>query len=70
MSKGLVDDDRLLTTAEVAEHFRTTPSTVRYWHFAGTGPVSVKIGKRRLYRRSDVDAYEAAERRRQGQPAA
>jgi integrase len=27
-----------LTTAEVAERYRTSPATVRYWRYAGTGP--------------------------------
>lgn len=51
----------LLTTEEVAEITRTSPSTVYYWHTTGAGPKSVKIGRRRLYARADVEAWiEAA----------
>lgn len=51
--------DRLtfLTTEEVAEALRTSPSTVRYWHHAGKGPPSIRVGRRRLYRESDVVAW-------------
>lgn len=49
--------ERLLTTEEVAEHFRTVPATVRYWRHIGKGPRSFKVGRRVLYRESDVDAW-------------
>lgn len=56
----------LMTTAEVAELFRASPETVRYWRFTGTGPPGVKVGTRVLYDRADVlawwDAKRAAER--------
>jgi hypothetical protein len=32
---------RLLTTEEVAERFRTSPATVRYWRHIGSGPAGV-----------------------------
>jgi excisionase family DNA binding protein len=51
-----------LTTEEVAAELRTTPGTVRWWHSVGRGPKSVKPGRRRLYLRSDVDAYVRASR--------
>lgn len=51
--------ERLLTTEEVAEHFRTVPATVRYWRHIGKGPRSFKVGRRVLYRESDVQAWEA-----------
>lgn len=46
-----------LTISEVAELFRTSPATVRYWRRVGTGPRSFKVGRRVLYAREDVDAY-------------
>lgn len=49
-----------MTTAEVAELFRTSPETVRYWRTMGTGPKSVKIGKRILYDRSEVERWAAS----------
>ena len=56
--------DDLLTTQEVADLLRTTPSTLRHWRYTGTGPVGVRIGKRVLYRRHAVEAWvESLERR-------
>jgi hypothetical protein len=48
-----------LTTAEVAEMLRTSPESVRYWNHLGVGPKSFKVGRRRLYDRSDVEAFIA-----------
>ena len=47
----------LLTTAEVAKLCRISPETVRYWRFIGEGPPSAKVGRRVLYRRTDVLAW-------------
>lgn len=49
--------DRLLTIEEASEYLRTTPSTMRYWHSIGKGPRSFKLGVRRLWRKSALDAY-------------
>lgn len=48
-----------LTTEEVADRYRTVPSTVRYWRMNGTGPTGVKIGRRVLYDLSDLERWEA-----------
>lgn len=53
--------DRYLTTAEVAGVARTSPSTVRYWRHIGYGPTGVRIGKRVLYRETDVTAWITAQ---------
>ncbi len=53
-------DERLLTTNEVAGYFRTVPGTVRYWRHVGKGPRSFKVGRRVLYRESDVKAWADA----------
>ncbi|MGQ0842535.1 MAG: helix-turn-helix transcriptional regulator [Sporichthyaceae bacterium] len=47
-----------LTTREVAERFRTAESTVRYWRSIDYGPAGVRVGRRVLYRASDVEAWE------------
>ena len=47
----------LLTTNEVADLLRASPQTVRYWRKIRTGPRAVKVGKRVLYRRDDVEAW-------------
>ncbi|MFI1199485.1 helix-turn-helix transcriptional regulator [Streptomyces sp. NPDC020883] len=49
-----------LTTAEVAERYRTSESTVRYWRQIGKGPRGVKIGKRVLYSTAELLRYEQA----------
>lgn len=54
-------DERLLTTDDVAAYFRTVPATVRYWRHIGKGPQSFKVGRRVLYRESDVTAWAQQE---------
>lgn len=46
-----------LTTQEVADLFRTSPETVRYWRHMRTGPKGFKVGRRVLYAREDVEAH-------------
>ena len=54
-------DEEFMITEEVAALARTSPSTVRWWVHNDTGPKSFKVGRRRLYARSDVEAWlEAA----------
>jgi DNA-binding transcriptional MerR regulator len=48
---------RLLTTAEVAERFRTSPSTVRYWRHLGIGPAGIRVGRRVLYDEAECDRW-------------
>lgn len=40
----VVELQPLLTTDEVAQHFRVNPSTVRRWRLDGVGPCYVKVG--------------------------
>jgi DNA-binding transcriptional MerR regulator len=49
-----VSSDPLLTTGDVAELTRAPASTVRYWRHIGCGPRGFRIGRRVLYRRSEV----------------
>jgi hypothetical protein len=51
-------EDRYLTTAEVAERYRTSPGTVRFWRHAGTGPPSIRAGRKVLYLLSGLLAWE------------
>ena len=53
-------EDRNWTTEEVAAYFRTVDATVRYWRHIGKGPRSFKVGRRVLYRESDVRAWAEA----------
>lgn len=50
--------DHYLTTAEVAERYRTAESTVRYWRHIGYGPKGVKIGRRVLYSQAELTRFE------------
>ncbi|MDP7735129.1 helix-turn-helix transcriptional regulator [Mycobacterium paragordonae] len=48
----------LLTVADVAAITRLSVGTLRYWRHTGTGgPPSVKLGRRVLYRRTDVETW-------------
>lgn len=57
MPDSEVEDDDLLTTAEVVAITRAPASTVRYWRHVGTGPRSFRLGRRVVYRRRDVLAW-------------
>jgi predicted DNA-binding transcriptional regulator AlpA len=65
MTTQTVEKTAFLTQAEVAEMLhQDTTATLRWWRHQNCGPKSVRIGKRVLYRVSDVemwlDAQEAA----------
>lgn len=47
----------LLTTREAADYLRQTASTLAHWRSAGTGPRFVRIGRRVVYRRTDLVAF-------------
>ncbi|WP_336922380.1 helix-turn-helix transcriptional regulator [Aquipuribacter sp. SD81] len=51
------DEPEIMTTPEVAEHLRIPEATLHYWVHRGVAPPSVRLGKRRLYRREAVDAW-------------
>ncbi|MFE1923481.1 helix-turn-helix domain-containing protein [Streptomyces asoensis] len=53
---------KYLTTAEVAERYRTSPSTIRYWRYAGTGPQCfIKRGRHVLYDAEALDKFDGEE---------
>lgn len=49
----------LLTTEDLACIVKQEVSTVQMWHRKAFGPPSARIGKRIMYRRSDVEAWIA-----------
>lgn len=49
--------DDLLTTAEAAEYLRQSPSALNQWRVAKRGPKFIRVGRRVLYRRSDLVAF-------------
>ena len=53
----------LLTPQEAAELLRSKDRTLERWRHAGGGPPFVKIGRRVVYRLSDLEAWLAQQRR-------
>jgi excisionase family DNA binding protein len=50
-------DHDFLTITEAAALLRTPVATLRYWRHLGTGPRSFRIGRRVLYRLSDLEGW-------------
>lgn len=50
-------EDPLLTTEEAAAVLRLSPNTLRSWRTMRRGPKFATIGRRIVYRRSDVERY-------------
>jgi predicted DNA-binding transcriptional regulator AlpA len=48
---------QLLTMEETAEMLRKTPKQIHWMIYAGTAPKSALIGGKRMFRRSDIEAY-------------
>lgn len=44
---------------QVAQHTGIPEGTIRYWVHVGYGPKSFKLGRRRVWRRSVVEAWLA-----------
>ena len=47
-----------LTIEEVAERYRRTVPTIRYWRHTGYGPQGVKVGTVVLYPRASIEAFD------------
>lgn len=52
--------DEYLSAEQLSDLYGIPGSTWRYWASIGTGPPSLKIGRRRKWRRSDVEKWIAA----------
>ena len=52
-----MESHELMTTEEVAEHFRVNPSTVRRWRLDDVGPSFVKIGSVYRYPRALIETW-------------
>ena len=50
-----------LSTLERAERWRVSPRTVEEWRGRNRPPPPIKMGRRVLYRMSDIEALEQAE---------
>jgi predicted DNA-binding transcriptional regulator AlpA len=53
-------EDPWLTSADLAKRYKTQQPTIRQWRFQRTGPRGVKIGRKVLYRLSEVQRWERA----------
>jgi|tagenome__1003787_1003787.scaffolds.fasta_scaffold16141892_2 DNA-binding transcriptional MerR regulator len=49
--------DRLLVIEEVADVTRAPVRTLRYWRQTGGGPPAFRLGRRLVYRESDVHTW-------------
>jgi excisionase family DNA binding protein len=50
-----------MTVGEAAAYLRTPVATLRYWRHLGVGPAGVRLGRRLLYRRADLDRWVSAQ---------
>ena len=50
-------EPELLTITEAAELLRAPVATRRHWRHLGTGPRSLRLGRRVLYRYDDVQVW-------------
>jgi predicted DNA-binding transcriptional regulator AlpA len=60
----MVSDDPLFDTPEAAEYVHSGQSTLEKKRLTGGGPTFIKLGRKVVYRRSDLDAWLNARRRR------
>ena len=49
--------DGLVTREELARHLGVSTDTLARWEGRGTGPTSIKVGRRVLYRAATVNAW-------------
>lgn len=49
--------DRLLTTEQLAAAVSTPVATIRYWRMTGEGPAGFRVGRRVMYRETEVAAW-------------
>lgn len=62
-------DDQMVGTAQVSAMTGIPQATLRYWRHMGTGPASFCLGRRVVYRVSEINRWVAereAETRRGG----
>ena len=51
---------RHMNQIELAARWNISPRTLERWRWLGEGPVFLKVSGKVLYRRADIEAYEAA----------
>jgi len=66
----MTNEPELLTSVEAAQITRTPLATLRYWRHLGIGPRSFRIGRRVVYRKTDLHEWITSEERRTASPSA
>jgi predicted DNA-binding transcriptional regulator AlpA len=59
MNDTVPEDERFLSVADLAARYQVSEPTVHQWLYKRTAPRSLKIGRYRRFRLSDVLAWEA-----------
>lgn len=57
MHDGVMEENKLITTAETARMLGLHPGTVRNWRQRQQGPAFVRVGSRIRYRIADVESW-------------
>jgi len=57
-------EDTFLSTGQVARLLDLSPRTLEKWRVTGGGPTYVKLGRRVVYRLSDLELWAALQSRR------
>jgi hypothetical protein len=60
---GLLDRDKLITPAELADFLGIPPKTLRQWRYLRTGPDGIRVGRHVRYRPEAVRAWLDAQAR-------
>ncbi len=59
----MTHDVAWLRPQDLADRWRVSTRTLERWRAAGDGPDWLRIGKKVVYRRADIRAFEAAQLR-------
>lgn len=51
-------EQKHLTPAETAAHYRTTEATLKYWRYRKYGPAFIRAGKHVLYPRDEIERFD------------
>ena len=60
MNTGVSDRVAHLNVYDLSKCWRVDPKTLNHWRQRGAGPIFLKIGRRIMYRKEDVEAFEEA----------
>jgi hypothetical protein len=55
-------EEKHINPVELARRWRLSPRTLERWRWQGKGPAYLKIGVRIVYRKDDIESFEADQR--------